>query len=151
MLRSIGKQSGSPWSQSWRRREGFEEKEGFKPGVKERGSDGWWEWWVDYRGSAISYWDRWVGNLEETRVNHEIIRWIISCYGATCDWKKCGKRKLRHRIAFSFPAFPPQQFFSIVLFSRFQRSRNVMLFRCHQRIYQITRWILRRASLKFSH
>ena len=40
MLRSIGKQSGDPWSQSRRRNgrlwwEGFAEKEGFRPRVKE--------------------------------------------------------------------------------------------------------------------
>ena len=40
MLRSIGKQSGNPWSQSGRRKgrlrwKGFAEKESFKPGVEE--------------------------------------------------------------------------------------------------------------------
>jgi len=40
MLRSIGKQSGNPWSQSGRRKgrlrwEGFTEKETFKSGVEE--------------------------------------------------------------------------------------------------------------------
>ena len=39
MLRSIGEQSGDPWSQSRRRNgrlwwEGLAEKESFKPGVK---------------------------------------------------------------------------------------------------------------------
>ena len=40
MLRSIGEQSGNPWSQTRRRNgrlwwEGFAEKESFKPGVEE--------------------------------------------------------------------------------------------------------------------
>jgi len=42
MLRSICNSPGNPWSQSSRRngrlwREGFAEKESFKPGMKERG------------------------------------------------------------------------------------------------------------------
>ena len=52
MFRSIGKQSGNPWSQSWRRIgklwwEGFAEKEGFKPAVKE------WEVMDDESGEPM--------------------------------------------------------------------------------------------------
>jgi len=45
MLSSIGIKSspGNPWSQSWRRKgrlrwDGFAEKGGFKPGMKDRGA-----------------------------------------------------------------------------------------------------------------
>ena len=40
-------QSWSPWSQSWGWGEIFVEEVGLEPGVKERWSYGWWEWWVD--------------------------------------------------------------------------------------------------------
>jgi len=41
-----------PWSQSWGQEgslwwERFVKEVGFEPGVKERWSYGWWEWWVD--------------------------------------------------------------------------------------------------------
>ena len=50
-------------SQSWRRkgrlwREGFAEKEGFKPGTNEWGGDEWWEWWADGRSATLE--TRWV-------------------------------------------------------------------------------------------
>ena len=44
--------SKSLWSQSWGQKEVYDEKDfvkevGFEAGVKEWGSYGWWEWWVD--------------------------------------------------------------------------------------------------------
>ena len=42
---------GSPVGKRSLRWEGFVEKLGFEPGVKEWGSNGWWEWW---------WWQRWA-------------------------------------------------------------------------------------------
>ena len=52
MLRSIGKQSGESVVSvvKKKRRKGFAEKEGLKPGMKEWGGDGWWE----HHGSLFS-------------------------------------------------------------------------------------------------
>jgi len=40
-VESVLRPEGSLW------RERFEKKVGLGPGVKERGSYGWWEWWVE--------------------------------------------------------------------------------------------------------
>jgi len=43
------------------RRVGFVKQVGFKPGVKERGSYGWEEWW-NRRRKRDGWRNRWVGN-----------------------------------------------------------------------------------------
>jgi len=40
---------------------GFVKQVGFKPGVKERWSYGWSEWWIR-RGRSDGWRNRWVGN-----------------------------------------------------------------------------------------
>jgi len=40
---------------------GFVEQEGFEPGVKQRRSDGWWEWRVDGGSWGSRCKKRWVG------------------------------------------------------------------------------------------
>jgi len=51
MLRSSGKQSGDSVELVLQKKKATMRricrKKGFKPGMKEWGSDGWWEWWVD--------------------------------------------------------------------------------------------------------
>jgi len=40
---------------------GFVKQVGFKPGMKERGSNGWTDWWIR-RGRSDGWRNRWVGN-----------------------------------------------------------------------------------------
>jgi len=101
MLRSIGK---SPWSQSRRMATvgTIVEKEGLKPGVKDWGSDGWWEWCVDGRGSASDR-NRWVLEIgmrltntiwHEMLFQHVLKSWHESALSATRNQQlKSGKQK----------------------------------------------------------
>jgi len=40
---------------------GFVKEVGFKPGVKERGSYGWTEWWINW-GRSDRWRNRWAGD-----------------------------------------------------------------------------------------
>jgi len=51
---------GSPGGRSETTGVGFVKQVGFKPGVKERGSYGWAEWWIK-RGRSDGWRSRWVG------------------------------------------------------------------------------------------
>jgi len=66
--------------QSWDRREsisweGFVKRVGFKPGVKERRSGRWWEWWIDRKTRhdvGRGQWDKRKTGLRLT----QIITWF---------------------------------------------------------------------------
>jgi len=54
---------GSPGGRSETKWVRFVKHVGFKPGVKERWSYGWAEWWIR-RGRSDEWRNRWVGNGE---------------------------------------------------------------------------------------
>jgi len=99
MFSSIGKRSaGNPWSQSWRRkgrlrREGFAEKEGFKRGINDRGSDGWWERWVDGIWEQVAVdWCRYVQkrlSLIEHKLNDRRQDWKLDVLSAIVLANSC--------------------------------------------------------------